>query len=78
MTDCVSSETYGDSFISGFIEGGEFYALLSVEIASHADVMDVKAKIEAKISKPGVDVDGEVQGGMTKKNEWSDTKITIR
>ncbi|KAJ7065375.1 hypothetical protein C8F01DRAFT_743716 [Mycena amicta] len=42
------SKIYGDSFISGFNEGGEFVALISVKLAdpSHANIAAVKRQLE--------------------------------
>jgi len=40
-------EVYGDSFVSGFIEGGEFTALLSIGVISTNDVPLVKSAVQS-------------------------------
>ncbi|KAJ7089876.1 hypothetical protein B0H15DRAFT_949122 [Mycena belliarum] len=40
---------YGDSFISGFVEGGEFNALISVKLRDRSDADQVKQQLEAGI-----------------------------
>ena len=40
------TEIYGDSYISGFIEGGEFAALFSITVDSERDVPAVRSAFE--------------------------------
>ncbi|KAG9242249.1 hypothetical protein BJ878DRAFT_516481 [Calycina marina] len=40
------TEVYGDTFVSGFIEGGEFTALLSVKVDGEHDLPAVKQALE--------------------------------
>ena len=40
------TEVYGDSFVSGFIEGGEFTALLSIKVDSLYDIPAVRLAIQ--------------------------------
>jgi hypothetical protein len=35
---------YGDSFISGFIEGGEFNAIVNIKVQNKANVVNIKAE----------------------------------
>lgn len=38
------TEVYGDSFISGFLEGGEFNALVSMKVLNKAKKTDIEAE----------------------------------
>ncbi|KAH8601891.1 hypothetical protein B0O99DRAFT_681004 [Bisporella sp. PMI_857] len=46
------NEVYGDCFISGFIEGGEFNALMSFNVTSEANIPSVKAALELGFKEP--------------------------
>ncbi|KAM3081835.1 hypothetical protein ACMFMG_004305 [Clarireedia jacksonii] len=50
-------QVYGDSFISGFLEGGEFNALISMKIFNKAKIPDIKAAFTAGL----IDVDAEAK-----------------
>ncbi|KAK6361232.1 hypothetical protein TWF730_004974 [Orbilia blumenaviensis] len=41
------TECFGDTFISGFIDGGEFNALLSIRVLNKAKVKDIEAGVES-------------------------------
>lgn len=43
------TEVYGDSFVSGFIEGGEFTALLSISVDEEIDIAPVKRALQTAI-----------------------------
>jgi len=58
-------EVYGDSFVSGFIEGGEFTALLSIGVYSEDDISAVKLALQIAFedleSEKNVDSHHEIQ-----------------
>lgn len=73
------TETYGDSFISGFTEGGEFNALVSIKLNDSSKKKDISGKLAIDLKFSAVKVGGSGDGG--KKDESSkidgDTTITI-
>ncbi|KAF7346624.1 Major facilitator superfamily MFS-1 [Mycena sanguinolenta] len=52
------NRVYGDSFISGFIEGGEFNALISIKLRDHSTASQVKGDLEAQMRFGAVEVSG--------------------
>lgn len=48
-------EVYGDSFISGFVEGGEFNALISKKFHDESKVGEMKAEIKASLARSSTD-----------------------
>ena len=74
------TEVYGDCFISGFIEGGEFSAIISIKVDSKSKISAVKAAAEAEIAVaavPGLSVGAK--NDLEKKHSalWKDTETTI-
>ncbi|KAG5661894.1 hypothetical protein KAF25_004133 [Fusarium avenaceum] len=54
--DCASqafNESYGDSYISGFIEGGEFTGIISIKVIDRSNVDLTVKKIKAKLDAKG-------------------------
>ncbi|KIP01216.1 hypothetical protein PHLGIDRAFT_123553, partial [Phlebiopsis gigantea 11061_1 CR5-6] len=47
------TRVYGDAFISGFAEGGEFTALVSVKLRGRATAEDVRARLAAMFNGAG-------------------------
>lgn len=72
------TEIYGDCFISGFIEGGDFDAIVSITTSDTIKKwnLDGGLELEAKIS--GIDVAGSVKGGKTDDKTFKNAKTTIR
>ena len=72
------TEIYGDCFISGFIEGGEFDAIVSITTEDTMKKWNLSGglSLEAKIS--GIDVAGEVKGGKTDDKTIKRAKTKIR
>ncbi|RSL47245.1 hypothetical protein CEP54_013484 [Fusarium duplospermum] len=56
------NEVYGDTFISGFEEGGELNALISVKVSDKNKTFAVKAELEATLGTPALS--GKVKGGV--------------
>jgi hypothetical protein len=71
-------EIYGDSFISGFVEGGEFNALVSMKILNKAKKSDIKAEAKVAFTVSAVDVSGDAKLGIARSNIETNTETTIQ
>lgn len=74
------TDVFGDCFISGFTEGGEFSAIISIKVSDKAKVSAVKAAAEAEIAiaaAPGLSVGTKNSVGKHKSDVWDDTDTTI-
>ncbi|KAJ5294392.1 hypothetical protein N7508_009213 [Penicillium antarcticum] len=75
------TELYGDCFISGFIEGGVFHALVTKtkEEKSALKRMEGEMKIEASLARGAVKVEGSGGGGKSDetKEEHYSTQISV-
>lgn len=71
-------EIYGDSFISGFVEGGEFNALVSMKILNKAKKSDIQAEAKVALTVGPVDVAGEANLGIARSNIETNTETTIQ
>jgi hypothetical protein len=71
-------EIYGDSFISGFVEGGEFNALVSMKILNKAKKSDIKAEAKVAFTVGTVDVSGDAKLGIARSNIETNTETTIQ
>ena len=71
-------EVYGDSFISGFVEGGEFNALVSMKILNKAKMTDIKAQAAVAFTVSAVDVSGDAKLGIARSNIETNTETTIQ
>ncbi|KAG2421935.1 hypothetical protein HFD88_005911 [Aspergillus terreus] len=73
------TDTYGDSYISGFLEGGEFNALLSVKVHDSKKLKEIKGALSLNLEKAGFGVSGEVEGKYTNDEiiKDSETSITV-
>lgn len=74
------TEVYGDCFISGFVEGGEFAAVVSIKVGSKSKVAAVKAAAEAEIAiaaVPGLSIGTKNNLDKHKSSVWDDTETTI-
>ena len=70
----------GDCFISGFTEGGEFNAIVSIKVDDKSRISAVKAAAEAEIAiaaAPGLSVGTKDSFDRHKSDVWDDTEITI-
>ncbi|KAJ7708895.1 hypothetical protein B0H17DRAFT_1191397 [Mycena rosella] len=62
LTPLNFARLYGDSFVSGFVEGGEFNALISINLTDRSKAKEVKQQLAANIKvTPGdlATIDGE-------------------
>lgn len=74
------TEAYGDCFISGFIEGGEFNAVISIKVNSKSKIAAVKAAAEAEFAippAPGLSMGAKASLDKGKSDVWKDTETTI-
>ena len=74
------TEVFGDCFISGFTEGGEFSAIVSIKVSDKSKVSAVKAAAEAEIAiaaAPGLSVGTKNSLDRSNSDVWDDTETTI-
>lgn len=71
-------EVYGDSFISGFLEGGEFNALVSMKILNKAKLTDIRAEAKVAFTAGPIDVTAEANVGIARSNIETNTETTIQ
>ncbi|PGH17839.1 hypothetical protein AJ80_04662 [Polytolypa hystricis UAMH7299] len=70
---------YGDCFIAGFLEGGEFSAIVSIKVQDKAKISKVKLAAEMQLAV-GNYFKPFNSGGITDKEHadlWSDTEVNI-
>ena len=80
MENSKFTEVFGDCFISGFTEGGEFSAIVSIKVSDKSKVSAVKAAAEAEIAiaaAPGLSVGTKNSLDRSKSDVWDDTETTI-
>ena len=71
------TKVFGDSFISGFIEGGELDAIISIKMKDGANDKDIKAALEANFGKGGVGGNISGSGQKTNSSAFNDSETTI-
>ncbi|KAI1321093.1 hypothetical protein F5Y16DRAFT_417104 [Xylariaceae sp. FL0255] len=71
-------EVYGDSFISGFIEGGEFNAIVSMKILNKAKKTDIQAEAKIALTAGAVQIEAEANVGIARSNIETNTETTIQ
>ncbi|EAW12959.1 uncharacterized protein ACLA_013960 [Aspergillus clavatus NRRL 1] len=69
---------FGDTFISGFLEGGEFNALVSMKVVNKDKRMAIKAEAEIALSVGVLDVKGSAKADIAKSDFSSQTETTIQ
>ncbi|KAF2497632.1 hypothetical protein BU16DRAFT_457309 [Lophium mytilinum] len=78
VRDADFPAVYGDTFISGWEEGGEFNAIISMKVTDKSKTFEVKASLEATLSLSGMKGgDLKVQFEMVKNNISKNTETTI-
>ncbi|VUC29193.1 unnamed protein product [Clonostachys rosea] len=74
------TEIYGDCFVSGFIEGGEFDAIVSITTADTLKKLHIGGGLELSAVISGIEVSGKVEGAKddnsTLKNAKTNIKVT--
>ncbi|KAF7339039.1 Major facilitator superfamily MFS-1 [Mycena venus] len=71
------NRVYGDSFISGFIEGGEFNALISIKLNDSSQAKQIKGSLEVDMHFSAVGVSGEGQLDKQDTSSKVDGETTI-
>ncbi|CVL12395.1 uncharacterized protein FPRN_03601 [Fusarium proliferatum] len=71
------TEVYGDCFISGFISGGSFVADIHLKRNEDKKQSDMGGDISLQGKVSGLDIKGEIKGGMTNKSYKKDYNTTI-
>jgi hypothetical protein len=73
------NKIFGDTFISGFIEGGEFNALISMKIMDKSKTTDIaaKAKIALTVGPGSVEAAGEVRKQKGSLEKSTETTIQV-
>lgn len=69
---------FGDSFISGFQEGGEFNAVVSMKILNKAKKTDIQASAKVAFTTGPMSVEAEANVGIARENIESNTETTIQ
>ncbi|KAK4221372.1 hypothetical protein QBC38DRAFT_513609 [Podospora fimiseda] len=72
------AKVYGDSFISGFQEGGEFNALVSMKILNKAKKTDIQAEAKVAFTAGPMSVEAEANVGIARENIETNTETTIQ
>ncbi|KAF7349013.1 hypothetical protein MVEN_01422400 [Mycena venus] len=68
---------YGDSFISGFIEGGEFNALVSIKLKDRSKAKEISGQLKIELDLKAVNVKGTAEGGKKDLESSYDGETTI-
>ncbi|KAF5672034.1 hypothetical protein FHETE_3906 [Fusarium heterosporum] len=73
------TEIYGDCFISGFIEGGEFDALVTITTEDTIKKNSLSGGLELSVNISGINVSGSVSGGKDDNStaKKAQTKISV-
>ncbi|KAL2217911.1 hypothetical protein M432DRAFT_548128 [Thermoascus aurantiacus ATCC 26904] len=65
---------YGDCFIAGFLEGGEFSAIISIKVNDKSKISKVRLAAEVQLARPPA---GEAVLDKDKEDIWNGTEISI-
>lgn len=73
------TEVYGDCFISGFLEGGEFNAIVSVNVHDKSKIRQVKQAIDLQLAvgPSPVSIGAQESASRDHVELLRDTEITI-
>ncbi|KAF4341606.1 hypothetical protein FBEOM_4508 [Fusarium beomiforme] len=77
LKDDRFAEVYGDSFISGWEEGGELNAIVSVKVLDKSKIFQVKAGIEAEMTTPSIAGKVKADVDIQKSNLGKQTETTV-
>jgi hypothetical protein len=69
---------FGDSFIAGFVEGGEFNALVSMKILNKAKKTDIQAEAKVALTVGPIDLEAQANVGIARSNLETNTETTIQ
>ncbi|KAI5856606.1 hypothetical protein BZA05DRAFT_204837 [Tricharina praecox] len=71
------TEVFGDCFISGFLEGGEFNALISIKVLDKSKLRDIKAAASLALSVGGVGIEASGSVGIKSSEIAQHTETTV-
>ncbi|KAF5001944.1 hypothetical protein FGRMN_685 [Fusarium graminum] len=71
-------QVFGDCFISGFLEGGEFNALVSMKILNKDKKTEIAAEAKVAMTIGPVELKAEAMVNTAKRNIQSNTETTIQ
>ncbi|KAJ4024669.1 hypothetical protein NW766_000909 [Fusarium irregulare] len=78
VDDTNFRSVFGDCYIAGFLEGGEFNALVSMKVVNKAKSMSIKAEAEIALSVGAADLKATAKVDVDKSNFSSQTETTIQ
>ncbi|KAE8196640.1 hypothetical protein CF336_g2527 [Tilletia laevis] len=71
------NQTYGDSFVSGFLEGGEFNALVCINFHNESKKRDIQAEAKIAIGAGPVEVSAAGSLKLAEENITNNSETTI-
>ncbi|KAM0198481.1 hypothetical protein ACHAPI_004005 [Fusarium lateritium] len=71
-------EIFGDCFISGFLEGGEFNALVSMKVLNKDKKTEIEAEAKVALTIGPVELEAEAKVKVAKNNIQANTETTIQ
>ncbi|KAJ7292061.1 hypothetical protein C8J57DRAFT_1044173 [Mycena rebaudengoi] len=77
VPDSEFTRVYGDSFISGFIEGGEFNALISIKLKDRSSAKAIKGQLEVDLNFTAIKVSGDAAVDKSDSSSNIDGETTI-
>jgi hypothetical protein len=75
LTSPQFTDLYGDTFISGFLEGGEFVGVVSVKVHDSNKIQDIKGELEIAFSAVQAKGSGTYNGSDLAKD--AETSISV-
>ncbi|KAJ7917733.1 hypothetical protein B0H13DRAFT_2231366 [Mycena leptocephala] len=77
VSDADFTRVYGDSFISGFIEGGEFNALVSIKLKDRTKAKEIGGQLKIDLDLKAASVHGQAEGGKKDLESTYEGETTI-
>ncbi|KAI3531206.1 hypothetical protein CSPX01_14339 [Colletotrichum filicis] len=71
------SEVYGDSYISGFQEGGEFTAVISIKAKDRQKAASIKANAAIQFTKEKLELDADGEFGKDDRDFLEENETTV-
>ncbi|KAK6721154.1 hypothetical protein SNK04_000049 [Fusarium graminearum] len=71
-------DVFGDCFISGFLEGGEFNALVSMKVLNKDKKTEIEAEAKVAMTIGPVELEAEAKVKVAKNNIQANTETTIQ
>ncbi|KAJ7847168.1 hypothetical protein B0H13DRAFT_2238801 [Mycena leptocephala] len=77
VSDADFTRVYGDSFISGFIEGGKFNALVSIKLKDRSKAKEIGGQLKIDLDLKAASVHGQAEGGKKDLESTYEGETTI-